>query len=84
MVTHSSILAWRISWAEEPDRLHPWGRKELDTTNTALLLLGWERIHLPAVERDKKISKEFPNSASHQKSLLPGRCTLHKYNVINL
>lgn len=32
----------------------------VDTTNTALLLLGWERIHLPAVERDKKISKEFP------------------------
>ena len=21
MVTHSSILAWRISWTEEPDRL---------------------------------------------------------------
>ena len=21
MVTHSSILAWRIPWAEEPDRL---------------------------------------------------------------
>ena len=22
MATHSSILAWRIPWAEEPDRLH--------------------------------------------------------------
>ena len=22
MVTHSSILAWKISWTEEPDRLH--------------------------------------------------------------
>ena len=21
MVTHSSILSWRISWTEEPDRL---------------------------------------------------------------
>ena len=31
--THSSILAWRIPWAEEPRGLHsPWGRKELDTT----------------------------------------------------
>ena len=31
--THSSILAWRIPWTEEPGRLHnPWGRKELDVT----------------------------------------------------
>ena len=28
MVTHSSILAWRIPWTEEPGRLHsPWGHK---------------------------------------------------------
>ena len=28
MATHSSILAWRILWTEEPGRLHnPWGRK---------------------------------------------------------
>ena len=33
MVTHSSILAWRIPWSEEPSRLHsPWGHKEADTT----------------------------------------------------
>ena len=25
--THSSILAWRISWIEEPSGLHPWGHK---------------------------------------------------------
>ena len=27
MATHSSILAWRIPWAKEPGRLHPWGRR---------------------------------------------------------
>ena len=32
MATHSSILAWRIPWTEEPGGLSPWGRKELDTT----------------------------------------------------
>ena len=32
MVTHSSILAWRIPWTEEPLGYGPWGRKELDTT----------------------------------------------------
>ena len=30
---HSSILAWRIPWTEEPGRLYsPWGHKESDTT----------------------------------------------------
>ena len=32
MATHSSILAWRIPWREEPGRLQFTGGKELDTT----------------------------------------------------
>ena len=32
MATHSSILAWRIPWTEEPEGYSPWGRKESDTT----------------------------------------------------
>ena len=32
MATHSSILAWRIPWTEEPDRLQSTGSQELDTT----------------------------------------------------
>ena len=32
MTTHSNILAWEIPWTEEPGKLHPWGHKELDTT----------------------------------------------------
>ena len=27
MATHSSILAWEISWTKEPGGLHPWGHK---------------------------------------------------------
>ena len=34
MAIHSSTLAWKIPWTEEPDS--PWGRKELDMT---------ERLH---------------------------------------
>ena len=30
MATHSSILAWRIPWTEEPAGCSPWGRKESD------------------------------------------------------
>ena len=33
MATHSSILAWEITWTEEPGGLYsPWGCKESDTT----------------------------------------------------
>jgi len=31
MATHSSILAWRIPWTEEPGGLQSMGLKELDT-----------------------------------------------------
>ena len=27
MATHSSILAWRIPWTEEPGGLQPWDRR---------------------------------------------------------
>ena len=31
MATHSSILAWSISWTDEPGGLYsPWGPKEAD------------------------------------------------------
>ena len=32
MTAHSSILAWRIPWAEEPGGYSPWGHKESDMT----------------------------------------------------
>ena len=33
MATCSSVLAWKISWTEEPGAGYsPWGRKESDTT----------------------------------------------------
>ena len=30
--THSSILAWRSPWTEEPSGYRPWGHKEPATT----------------------------------------------------
>ena len=32
MATHSSILAWKIPWTEEPGRLLSMDSQELDTT----------------------------------------------------
>ena len=46
MATHSSTLAWRIPWTEEPGGYSPQGRKESDTTeanwhaHTVYQLLG--------------------------------------------
>ena len=31
MATHSSILAWKIPYKEEPGRYSPWGHKQSDT-----------------------------------------------------
>ena len=40
MATHSSILAWRIPWTVEPDRLESVGSQELDTTEWLTLSLS--------------------------------------------
>ena len=29
MATHSSILAWKIPWTEEPEGYSPWGHKRV-------------------------------------------------------
>ena len=34
MVTHSSILAWRVPWTEEPGGLHPMGSQKNRTQLT--------------------------------------------------
>ena len=39
MTTHSIILAWRISWTDEPGRLWSMGLQELDTTERLSLIL---------------------------------------------
>ena len=41
MTTHSSILAWKIPWMEEPDRLHSLGlqsRRPTEHAHTQTLL----------------------------------------------
>ena len=45
MASHSSILAWRIWWTEEPGGVQSWGRKESDTSEFILY-----RIHSSAKE----------------------------------
>ena len=34
MAAHSSVLAWRLPWTEEPGGYSPWGYKESDMKRT--------------------------------------------------
>ena len=50
MATHSSILAWKILWAEKPGGLQSMGHKKSDTTehtHTHLLNKGKWPLHSP-------------------------------------
>ena len=40
MATHSSILAWRIPWTEEPGGLQSMGLQRYTTEQVTLLLLS--------------------------------------------
>ena len=48
--THSSILAWRIPWTEEPGRLSPQGHKELDLTEVT----KWTHTHTRITNKTKE------------------------------
>ena len=37
VASHSCVLAWRISWTDEPGGLQSFGHKELDTTEQLTL-----------------------------------------------
>ena len=63
ITSHSNILAWRISWTEEPGRLpHPWSHKDSDPTEQLILtslVQSLSRVRLYVI----------PWTAAHQASL---------------
>ena len=70
MEAHSSILAWRIPWTEEPGGYSPWGRRELDTTEMTVLMhactfpllspdFGVWKVKQPCWEREGSQSKQL-------------------------
>ena len=44
MATHSSILAWRIPWTEEPGRLQPMGSQRVGNDWVTFTLLLHQRV----------------------------------------
>ena len=41
MTPHTSILAWRIPWTEEPGRLQTMGSRDSDTTEQLVHTCAW-------------------------------------------
>ena len=70
MAIHSSTIAWKILWTEEPGRLYsPWGLKESDTT---------ERLHF---HFHYYFSYGFPGSTSGKEPTCQcRRCKQHRFN----
>ena len=53
IATHSSILAWRIPWTEEPGGLQSMGSQNLDTTEQVTLTRDlWWPVSQPATHSD--------------------------------
>ena len=82
IATHSSILAWKIPWTEEPGRLKSMGHKESDRTkrlSTVLIFLG-ETV----LKTVMKIWKHYCDCLLAQDLKLPERWILNLYLVAGL
>ena len=51
MVTHSSILAWRVPWTEEPGRLQSMGSDMTEQLSLSLLIVPFYRWGNKATDR---------------------------------
>ena len=77
MATHSSILAWRIPWTEEPDGLQFMGSQKVGqdwATNTFTFLSPMLYLSFP----DSSVGKESPCSAGDPGQLLGREDPLEK------
>ena len=68
MATHSSILAWRIPWTEEPGGLQSMGRKESHTTEQRTLSDSKPLLTFQVCCKKKKIF--LPNIFTENSTIL--------------
>ena len=61
---HSSILAWRNTWTEEPGGYRPWGHKESDTALWLSLTHSWNSGCIPRVDFLRGPDRNFSVSLS--------------------
>ena len=62
LATHSSFLAWKIPWMEEPGRLQSWSPKESDTTEW--LHFHFHSLVIAFLQRSKRLLISWLQSPS--------------------
>ena len=62
MATHSSTLARRIPWTEQPGGLHPWGQQESDTSEG----LTHTHTHSLIQKGGEEMRKRIRNASFHK------------------
>ena len=75
MATHSSILAWRIPWTEEPDGLQSMGSQSRTQLSDLTHSLWGELRYLLAPQRTKTKTKDTPK---------PNTCYLSFFLSVNM
>ena len=85
MATHSSILAWRISWIEESGGLQTMGCKELDTTEQLTLHFFFNDI-IPATSPATLVMTPFTSvtlvSLVLKPAVFPPSCLLSSHGLL--
>ena len=87
MVTHSSILVWRILWTEEPDRLQSMGSQRVShIEQLSLFLKSRARVHYQSAQ-DLRLDRKgllvssflcFLMFALEEKKKKENHCNLYK------
>ena len=57
--THSSTLAWKIPWTEEPGRLQPWGHEESDMKSSEIKERFHFHFHFQSLEKEMATHSSF-------------------------
>ena len=75
MATHSSILAWKIPWMEEPGRLQSMGHKESDRTEQLHFHFGEVKysVYLKHCHTSSSAEKSLKLHDGFQESILKGQ-----------
>ena len=78
MTTHSRILAWKISWAQELGGLQSMGSKESGTTERLTLTIYPKCIGFPETSLNKG-KRKIQSKLSHDSCLKPRQLTVDNY-----
>ena len=75
--THSSILAWRIPWTEEPGEPQYTGWKESDTTERLTLSNWWSKV-LPNNTLGNNVSEMILVQGRSENERMINECSYQK------